>query len=113
MRSESAYEKRVDETVWHSEYREAEAKTRLIEAKARRALAEAKRTEAEGRRLEAERVDIEFGVFRKAAYCTTALVICLAVFVHLLLDPAPLPAGGGIGIVALLSWLAKRAGTSD
>jgi hypothetical protein len=113
LRPEGAHEKRVDEANWHSAYREAEAKTRLIEAKAQRVLAEARRTEAEGRRLEAERVDLELGVYRKAAYSIIALGISLVVFVRLLLDPVPLQAGGGIGIVALLGWLAKRMSTSD
>lgn len=113
MRSEGAYEKRADETSWSSAHREAEARTRLIEAKARRALAQARRTDAEGRRLEAERVDFEFGVVRKAIYLAIALLISLVVFVHLLLDPAPLRAGGGISVVALLGWLVKRVSASD
>lgn len=112
MRAESAYEKRVDEAGWHSAHREVEAKAGLIEAEARRVLAEARRTEAEGRWLDAERKDIEFGVVRKAVCFAMALVISLVVFVHLLLDPTPLPTGGGVGVVALLGWLAKRLGGS-
>jgi hypothetical protein len=109
-----SYKERVDEANWYSPHQEAESKIRLIEAEARRALAEARRTEAEGRRLEAERVDIEFGVIRKVVYLAIALVMSLAVFVNLLLDPAALlSASGGISIVALLGWLTKRAGASD
>lgn len=113
MRSEGAREKRVGEAGWRSVYREAEAKTRLLEAKAQRVLAEARRIEAEGRRLDAERVDLEVGVYRKAAYSIVALAIFLVAFVHLLFDPAPLSTGGGIGIAALLGWLAKRFGAPD
>jgi hypothetical protein len=113
LRAESAYEKRVEETGWYSAHREAEAKAGLIEAEARRVLAEARCTEAEGRRLEAERKDIEFSVVRKAVYLAMALMISLVVFVHLLLDPTPLPTGGGIGVVALLGWLAKRLSASS
>lgn len=113
LRSESAYEKRADETSWHSAHREAEARTRLIEAKAQRALAEARRSEAEGRRLDAERVDLEVGVYRKAAYSIVALATFIVAFVHLLFDPAPLPVGGEAGFVALLGWFARRVGTPD
>jgi hypothetical protein len=111
LRAESAYEKRVDETGWYSARREAEAKAGLIEAEARLVLAEARCTEAEGRRLDAERKDIEFGVVRKAVYLAMALVISLIVFAHLLLDPTSLPSG--VGVVALLGWLAKRLSASN
>jgi hypothetical protein len=109
LRSESAYGKRVDETGWYFARREAEARAGLIEAEARRVLAEAKRTEAEGRRLDAESMDIEWSVVRKAGYFGIALIAALAAFVLFLLDPAPLLASGGVSIVALLTWLAKRA----
>jgi hypothetical protein len=113
LRSEGAYEKRVDETGRHFAHPEADAKTRLVEAKAQLVLAEAGRTESEGRLLEAERVDLEVGVYRKAAYSVVALAIFLVALVHLLFDPAPLQAGGEAGFVALLGWLAKRVGAPD
>lgn len=113
MRSGSAHSKRDGEPSWSYERQEAEARTRLIEAEAHRVLSESKCIDAEGRRLEAERVDLEVGVYRKAAYSIVALGISLIVFVHLLLDPVPLSAGGGIGIAALLGWFAKRVGGPD
>jgi len=72
-------------------------------------MAEARRTDAEARRLDAERVELELEAVRRTVYLAVAVVISGVVLVHFLLAPGPW-AARGIGVVALLGWLARRAG---
>jgi hypothetical protein len=72
-------------------------------------MAEARRTDAEARRLDAERVELELEAVRRTIYLVVAVVISAVVLVYFLLEPGRV-AAGGVGVVALLGWLAKRAG---
>lgn len=74
--------------------KEAAAKVWLIEEQARRTAAEAERT--------------EFDTLWRKVCLAIVVAFALVLFVRFLFDPGSI-AVGGVGVVAVLGWLAKHA----